>query len=78
VGVGNKNESNVQYKALLRRRDGSIAEFTPYGVDRITGNATSMNLDKARTLFPFVACKLESPAGPVHMFIGMDHMEDVP
>jgi hypothetical protein len=34
VGAGNKNESNVQYKALLRRRDGSIAEFTPYGVDR--------------------------------------------
>jgi hypothetical protein len=78
VGAGNKNESNVQYKALLRRRDRSIAEFTPYGVDKITGDAVSMNLDKTRALFPFAACKLESPAGPVHMLIGMDHMEDAP
>jgi hypothetical protein len=78
VGAGNKNESNVQYKALLRRRDGSIAESTPYGVDKITGDAISMNLDKARALFPFAACKLESPAGPVHMLFGMDHMEDAP
>ncbi len=75
---GSKNESNVQYRALLRRQDGSMAEFTPYGVDKITGDATSMNLDKARALFPFAACKLESPAGPVHMLIGMDHMEDAP
>jgi hypothetical protein len=37
-----------------------------------------MNLDKARALFPFAACKLESPLGPVHMLIGMDHMEDAP
>jgi hypothetical protein len=78
VGAGSKNESNVQYKALLKRRDGSIAEFTPYEVDKITGDAVSMNLDKARALFPFAACKLESPAGPVHMLIGMDHMENAP
>jgi hypothetical protein len=55
-----------------------IAEFTPYGVDKITGDAISMNLDKARALFPPAARKLESPGGPVHMLIGMDHMEDVP
>jgi hypothetical protein len=29
VGAGSRNESNVQYRTLLRRRDGSIAEFTP-------------------------------------------------
>jgi hypothetical protein len=68
----------VQYKALLKRRDGSIAEFNPYGVDRITGNAISMNLNKAKALFPFAAHKLESPAGPVQMLIGMDHVEDAP
>jgi hypothetical protein len=78
VGAGSKNESNVQYKALLKSRDGSIAEFTPYGVDKITGDSASMNLDKAKALFPFAACKLESPAGPVHMLIKMDHMEDAP
>jgi hypothetical protein len=78
VGAGSKNESNVQYKALLRRRNRSIAEFTPYVVDKITGNATSMNLDKARALFPFAARKLESPAGPVQMLIRMDRMEDAP
>ncbi len=64
VGTGNKNKSKVQYRALLRRRDGSIAEFTPYGVERITGDAVRMNLDKAKALFPSAACKLESPEGP--------------
>jgi hypothetical protein len=78
VGAGGKNESKVQYKALLKRRDGSIAEFNPYGVDKITGNAISMNLDKARALFPFAARELESPAGPVQMLIRMDQMENAP
>jgi hypothetical protein len=78
VGTGNKNKSKVQYRALLRRRDGSIAEFTPYGVEKITGDAVRMNLDKAKALFPSAACKLESPEGPIHMLIGMDHMKDAP
>jgi hypothetical protein len=47
-------------------------------VEKITGDAVRMNLDKARTLFPSAACKLESPEGPVHMLIGMDHMKDAP
>jgi hypothetical protein len=74
VGAGGKNESNVQYRTLLRRHDGSIAKFSPCGVDRITGNAISMSLDKAKALFPFAASALESPAGPVQLLIGMDHM----
>jgi hypothetical protein len=76
VGAGSGGESSVQYKALLRRRDGSVAEILPYGVDRITGNATSLNLSK--TLFPAVASTLESPAGPIQLLIGMDHMEEAP
>ncbi len=40
VGAGSGGESSVQYKALLRRRDGSVAEILPYGVDRITGRET--------------------------------------
>ncbi len=69
VGAGGGGESNVQYRALLRRRDGSIAEIKPYGVDKITGNASSMNLSKARALFPFAASELESPAGPIQLLI---------
>ncbi len=68
----------MQYRVLLRKRDGSIAEFTPYGVERITGDAIRMNLDKAKALFPSAACMLESPEGPIHMLIGMDHMRDAP
>jgi hypothetical protein len=68
----------VQYKALLRRRDGSIAEILPYGVDKITGNAASLNLSKAKALFPSVASTLESLAGPIQLLIGMDHMEEAP
>jgi hypothetical protein len=30
VGAGSGGESSVQYKALLRRRDGSVAEILPY------------------------------------------------
>ncbi len=37
-----------------------------------------MNLDKAKALFPSAACKLESPEGPIHMLIGMNHMKDAP
>jgi hypothetical protein len=68
VGAGGKKESNIQYRALLRRRDGSIAEFKPYGVNRITRNTISMNLDKAKALFPFAACALESPVGPMRFY----------
>jgi hypothetical protein len=75
---GQAVESSVQYKALLRRRDGSIAEITPYGVDKITGNATSLNLGKAKALFPSAASMLESRAGPIQLLIGMDHMEEAP
>ncbi len=68
----------MQYRALLRRRDGSIAEILPYGVDRITGNAVSLNLSKAKSLFPAVISNLESPAGPIQLLVGMDHMEEAP
>jgi hypothetical protein len=57
---------------------GSVAEILPYGVDRITGNATSLNLNKDKALFPSVASTLESPAGPIQLLIGMDHMEEAP
>ncbi len=77
-GAGSGDESSVQYRALLRRRDGSIAEILPYGVDKITGNAASLNLSKAKALFPSVASTLESPAGPIQLLIGMDHMEKAP
>jgi hypothetical protein len=52
VGAGSGGKSSVQYRALLRRRDGSIAEIMPYRVDKITGYATSLNLGKAKALFP--------------------------
>jgi hypothetical protein len=78
VGAGSGGESSVQYKALLRRRDGSVAEILPYRVDRITGNATSLNLSKDKALFPSVASTLESLAGPIQLLIGMDHMEEAP
>ncbi len=55
-----------------------MAEFTPYRVEKITGDAMRINLDKARKLFPAVADSLESPDGPVHMLVSMDHMKDAP
>jgi hypothetical protein len=37
-----------------------------------------MDLGKAKALFPAVACKLESPDGPINYLIGMDHMRNAP
>jgi hypothetical protein len=78
VGSGNKNRSKVQYRVLLRKRDGGVVEFTPYRVEKITGDAVSIDLDKARCLFPAVADRLVSPDGPIYMHIGVDHMKDSP
>jgi hypothetical protein len=78
VGAGNKNRSRVQYRVLLRKRDGGVAEFTPYGVEKITGDAVGIDLDKAKRLFPAVASNLESPDSPIHMLVGMDHMKNTP
>jgi hypothetical protein len=47
-------------------------------VDKITGNVASLNLSKAKALFPSVASTLESPAGPIQLLFGMDHMEEAP
>jgi hypothetical protein len=47
-------------------------------VERITGDAVRMNLNKAKALFPLQPAGWESPEGPIHMLIGMDHMKDVP
>jgi hypothetical protein len=55
-----------------------VAKFTPYGVEKIIGEAVSINLEKARSLFPAIAGSLESPVGPFHMLVGMDHMRDAP
>jgi hypothetical protein len=68
----------MQSRVLLMKRDGSVAEFTPYGVDKITGNAVGMSLEKADSTFPVAARKLESPEGPIHMLVGVAHMRDAP
>ncbi len=68
----------MQYIVLLRKRDGGVAEFTPYDVERITGDLVEIDLSKAKEIFPAVACSLESPDGLIHMLIGMDHMRDIP
>jgi hypothetical protein len=78
VGSGNKNKLKVQYRVLLKRRDGHVAEFTPYGFEKITVDAVSINLEKAKRLFPSVAGSLKSPEGPVHMLVCLNHMRDAP
>ncbi len=67
----------MQYRVLLRKGDGGVAELTPYGVEN-TGDAVGIDPGKAKELFPAVACSLESPEGPIHMLMGMDHMKNAP
>jgi hypothetical protein len=47
-------------------------------VEKITRDAVSIDLGKAKGSFPAVAGSLESPEGLVHMLVGMDHMKDTP
>ncbi len=78
VGVGNKNKSRVQYRVLLKKRDGKVAECTSHGVEKITGDTVGINLEKAKILFPAVTEGMESPEGSIHMLVGMDHLKDAP
>jgi hypothetical protein len=57
----NKKKSKVQYRVLLRKIDESILEFWPYGVDRIAGDATGMDLTKAKNIFSTIVRALEPP-----------------
>ncbi len=68
----------MQYRVLLKKIDGSVAEFRPYGVNKITGDAIIMDLSKAKTTFPTVFQDMESPGGLIRLLIGMDHFEDAP
>ncbi len=36
----------------MKKRDGAVAEFTPYKVEKITGDAVSMSMGKAKSNFP--------------------------
>jgi hypothetical protein len=47
-------------------------------VDKITGDAVTMDLSKARKTSPTVARDLESLRGQIDLLIGMDHMDDIP
>jgi hypothetical protein len=69
-------DTGAQISLSLKKRDRGVAEFTQYGVEKITEDA--VGIDKTRKLFPAVADSLESPDGPVHMLVGMDHMKDAP
>jgi hypothetical protein len=55
VGWGSKKRSRVQYRVLLQKMDWSIAEIWSYKVDKITGDAVTMDLFKARKTSPTVA-----------------------
>jgi hypothetical protein len=62
-GRQNKKKSKVQNRVLLRKRDGTVAEFMPYGVDKIMGDAVDMNMDKAENTFPIAEPHERHPQG---------------
>ncbi len=53
-----------------------MAEFTLYGVAKITGDDECTELSKAKSTFLAVYWDLESPGRSICLLIGMDHMED--
>lgn len=61
---------------MLKKRDRSEAEFTPYGVKKVKWDTMGMSLEKAESTFPVAARKLESPERPIHMLFRVDHVRD--
>jgi hypothetical protein len=76
VGSGNKKNQKVKYRVLSKKIYVSLAEFRPYGVDKITGDAVGIDLSKSKSIFSAVAGDLESPEGPIRLLIKMNHMDD--
>jgi hypothetical protein len=70
--------SQTYSKVLLRKIDGTEAEFNTYAIEKITGDAISRDISKAKKTFPALAGDLESPGGPIDLLIGMDHTDDAP
>jgi hypothetical protein len=75
---GGKKISQIQYRALLRRTDGSLAEFRPQRVDHMTSDATSLDLSRILRLFLKCQSSCKCPQGPIDILIGMDHMCEAP
>ncbi len=76
--IKEQKKSKKHYRVLLKKIDSSVAEIMLYGVDKITGDAVRMDLSIAKSTFPAVFHDLESPGSPIHLLIGMVHMEDTP
>jgi hypothetical protein len=53
-------------------------EFRLYRVDRITSDATCLDLSQAEEAFPKLIRQMENPQGPIDVLIGMDHMCEAP
>ncbi len=55
VGSGSKKKSKIQYRALLRKIDRTVVKFRPYDVDKLRGDAVSLNISRTNKAFPAVA-----------------------
>jgi hypothetical protein len=78
VGYGNTKRNQKYSTKSSKEIYGSLAEFLPYGGNKITGDAMGIDLLKAENTFSAVAQDLESPESPIHLLIGMEHMDDAP
>jgi hypothetical protein len=52
VGAGSKKKSKILYRALQRKIDRTMVRFKPYGVDKITRDAISLYISRAKVAFP--------------------------
>ncbi len=77
--LGTETKRNQKYSTKSSKETyGSLAEFLPYGGNKITGDPVDVHLLKAENTFSAVAQDLESPESPIHLLIGREHMDDAP
>ncbi len=55
LSQGARKSPKKQYRALLQKIYLTVVEIRPYDVDKLTGDAVSLNILRARKTFPAVA-----------------------
>ena len=74
VGAQSEKIKTIKYKVPLIDNQGHVIEFEAYGIERITSDIESVNIDDIVHLFKNVTKEeIERPSGPVDILIGYEY-----
>ena len=74
IGAQSEKIKTNKYKVPLIDKQGHVIEFEAYGIERITSDIESVNIDDIAHLFKNVTKEeIERPSGPVDILIGYEY-----